>query len=188
MPLAGGGTLRVEANCVDVTLPDSLADSAQDNRILRVCKGLHERGGQIVLVTKDILLRLKAQMLGLDGGGFHDRAGARGNGTGYTGRIACYAPEARFRDFRKRGVPCEELYQTDEAGQRRPARASLPNQFVVLHADQSNRKTQLGRVCGDKVVALEYIKRDALRGQAALGGAVLSCRRRSCSPRRPRRS
>ena len=65
VPLESGGTLRVESNCVDVTLPDSLSDSVQDNRILRVCKGLHEQGGQIVLVTKDILLRLKAQMLGL---------------------------------------------------------------------------------------------------------------------------
>src|SRR5699024_7274908 len=35
----------------------------------------------------------------------------------------------------------------------------MPNQFVVLHADQSNKKTQLGRVCGEKVVALEHIKR-----------------------------
>ena len=54
VPLENGGTLRVESNCVDVTLPDSLSDSVQDNRILRVCKGLHGQGGQIVLVTKDI--------------------------------------------------------------------------------------------------------------------------------------
>ena len=157
VPLESGGTLRVESNCVDVTLPDSLSDSVQDNRILRVCKGLHEQGGQIVLVTKDILLRLKAQMLGLAAEDFTTEQ-APENGMGYTGRIECYAPEARFRDFRKRGVPCEELYQTDEAGN--VIRPSLtPNQFVVLHADQSNKKTQLGRVCGEKVVALEYIKR-----------------------------
>ena len=157
VPLESGGTLRVESNCVDVTLPDSLSDSVQDNRILRICKGLHEQGGQIVLVTKDILLRLKAQMLGLAAEDFTTEQ-APENGMGYTGRIECYAPEARFRDFRKRGVPCEELYQTDEAGN--VIRPSLtPNQFVVLHADQSNKKTQLGRVCGEKVVALEYIKR-----------------------------
>ena len=157
VPLENGGTLRVESNCVDVTLPDSLSDSVQDNRILRVCKGLHGQGGQIVLVTKDILLRLKAQMLGLAAEDFTTEQ-APENGMGYTGRIECYAPEARFRDFRKRGVPCEELYQTDEAGSIiRPS--LIPNQFVVLHADQSNKKTQLGRVCGEKVVALEYIKR-----------------------------
>lgn len=157
VPLESGGTLRVESNCVDVRLPDSLSDSVQDNRILRVCKGLHEQGGQIVLVTKDILLRLKAQMLGLAAEDFTTEQ-APENGMGYTGRIECYAPEARFRDFRKRGVPCEELYQTDEAGNViRPG--LTPNQFVVLHADQSNKKTQLGRVCGEKVVALEYIKR-----------------------------
>ena len=157
VPLESGGTLRVESNCVDVTLPESLSDSVQDNRILRVCKGLHEQSGQIVLVTKDILLRLKAQMLGLAAEDFTTEQ-APENGMGYTGRIECYAPEARFRDFRKRGVPCEELYQTDEAGNViRPG--LTPNQFVVLHADQSNKKTQLGRVCGEKVVALEYSKR-----------------------------
>lgn len=156
VPLESGGTLRVESNCVAVTLPDSLSDSEQDNRILRVCKGLHEQGGQIVLVTKDILLRLKAQMLGLAAEDFTTEQ-VPASGTGYTGRIECYAPEARFKDFRKRGVPCSELYQTDEAGNVTHPTLT-PNQFVVLHADQSNRKTQLGRVCGDKVVALESIK------------------------------
>ncbi len=152
-----GGTLRVETNCVDVALPEGFLAHTGDNRILKVAKGLSERGEQVVLVTKDILLRVKAQMLGLCAQDFTTEQ-APDDGTAYTGRIACYAPEARFQGFRKKGVPVEELYQADEDGAvTRPA--LVQNQFVVLHADQSNHKTQLGRVCGDKVVALEYMKR-----------------------------
>ena len=156
VPIASGGTLRVEANCVDVELPDTLSDRTQDNRILRVCKGLQEQGGQIVLVTKDILLRLKAQMLALTAEDFTTEQ-APAYGMDYTGRLECFAPEARFKEFRKRGISCEELYQADAEGNiTRPV--FTPNQFVVLHADQSHKKSQLGRVCGDKVVALEFGK------------------------------
>ena len=98
VPIASGGTLRVEANCVDVELPDTLSDRTQDNRILRVCKGLQEQGGQIVLVTKDILLRLKAQMLALTAEDFTTEQ-APANGMDYTGRLECFAPEARSRNF-----------------------------------------------------------------------------------------
>ena len=38
--LAGGGTLRVEKNCVQVELPKDIPDDKPDNRILKVCKGL----------------------------------------------------------------------------------------------------------------------------------------------------
>ena len=37
-----------------------------DNRILKVCLGLKEtHEEQVILVTKDILLRIKAQILGI---------------------------------------------------------------------------------------------------------------------------
>ena len=184
VPLENGGTLRVESNCVDVTLPDSLSDSVQDNRILRVCKGLHRQGGQIVLVTKDILLRLKAQMLGLAAEDFTTEQ-APENGMGYTGRIECYAPEARFRDFRKRGVPCEELYQTDEAGSIiRPS--LMPNQFVVLHADQSNKRPSSAAYAGKRWSRWSIVSVRPTGSSRARRDSIF-CRRRSCSMRRPRR-
>ena len=75
--LESGGSLRVEKNFVDVALPPDLPDDKMDNRILKVCKGLAEQLGkngpdtdvhqsrQVILVTKDILLRIKAQIIGI---------------------------------------------------------------------------------------------------------------------------
>lgn len=66
--LEDGGTIRIEKNFVDVILPPDLPDDKADNRILKVCLGLYQqkkRGQQIILVTKDIVLRLKAQILGI---------------------------------------------------------------------------------------------------------------------------
>ena len=64
-PLKNGGTVRVEANCVHVELPESLPDDKMDNRILKVCRHLMDGRLPVVLVTKDILLRMKAQILGI---------------------------------------------------------------------------------------------------------------------------
>ena len=52
--LPGGGTLRIELNFSDVTLPESWQPAKADNRILKVCKGLSSRGESAILVTKDI--------------------------------------------------------------------------------------------------------------------------------------
>ncbi len=153
-----GGTLRVEANCVDVPLPDSLPESSKDNRILRVCKGLQEQAqGQVILVTKDILLRVKAQMLDVVAEDFTTEQ-VMADRTAYTGRIECFLSEERFKEFKKKGAHLDELYLCDEEGNRSTP-ALTENQFVVLRADQSRKKTHLGRVCGGKVVPLEYMRR-----------------------------
>lgn len=59
-----GGMLRVEKNYLNVELPPDLPEHKSDNRILKVCIGLSkESPKQVILVTKDILLRIKAQLL-----------------------------------------------------------------------------------------------------------------------------
>ena len=60
--LERGGSLRVEKNFVDIVLPPDLPDDKMDNRILKVCRGLagQQQDGRVILVTKDILLRIKA--------------------------------------------------------------------------------------------------------------------------------
>lgn len=155
--LDSGGQLWVEANCVAVELPESLPENHKDNRILRVCKGLQEQGRPIVLVTKDILLRVKAQILGVRAEDFTTEQ-VQEDRTAYTGRVECYVAEERFKEFRKKGVALSELYLSDADGNRSAPRLT-ENQFVVLRADQSRKKTHLGRVCGNKVVALDYMKR-----------------------------
>ena len=151
--LEHGGTIRIEKNFVDVVLPPDLPDDNMDNRILKVCRGLE---GEVVLVTKDILLRIKAQIIGIRAEDFTTEQ-VSGREEQYTGRIEVFAPEEYFKDFKKKGISTDRIYTTDESGAKSSPKL-FENQFVILKADQSTRKTVLGRVNGDKIIPLDYQK------------------------------
>ena len=153
--LESGGTLRVEKNFVNVRLPEDLPEDKMDNRILRVCRGLAESGPEpVILVTKDILLRVKAQMIGVQAEDFVTEQ-VSGREEQYRGRTEVYAPEEAFKEFKKKGIPLELVYQSDPEGKiTRPK--LLENEFVLLKADQSTKKTQLGRVEKGLIKKLEY--------------------------------
>ena len=161
--LENGGSLRVEKNFVDVELPPDLPDEKMDNRILKVCLGLKRQAeaasGQeqtVVLVTKDILLRIKAQIIGIRAEDFAAEQ-VSGRDEQYTGRAEAYVPEEQLKDFKKKGIPAQVLYQVDEAGNTSQVFLE-ENQFVVLKGDQSAKKTLLGRMQGGRVVPLTYRK------------------------------
>ncbi len=155
--LPGGGTLRVETNCVDTPLPGSLPGYPNHRRILQVCQALRQEKGQATLVTKNILLRIKAQMLGLAAEDF-TREQVPVSQEQYTGRCEVFVAEKKFEHFPKKSLAPEDVYQVDEAGAPHPV-ALVRNQFLLLRADQSNRKTQLGRFDGKKIVPLAYKKK-----------------------------
>lgn len=157
VPLPGGGSLRLEVNCVDVKLPDGFPEHKNDNRILKVCLGMKEQAASVILVTKDIVVRLKAQMLGIDAEDFTTEQ-APVSEEQYTGRCEVFVSEKKFEDFKKKNIAPEDVYQVDEEGQKLSV-ALIPNQFVILKADQSSRKTQLGRFNGKKIVPLTYKKK-----------------------------
>ena len=152
--LESGGTLRVEKNFVDVQLPEDLPVERMDNRILKVCIGLTEtREEQVILVTKDILLRIKAQILGIEAENFTtDQVSEHENQ--YTGRCEVYVPE---ENFKKKGVPADPVYILKEDGENQVPELE-ENQFVILRADQSTKKTQLGRVEDGIIKKLDYRK------------------------------
>ncbi len=119
-----------------------LADTAKDS--------------QVILVTKDIVLRLKAQILGMKAEDF-ERERVSDDDAQYTGRTEVYFPEDMIKEFKKKGISLDDTYQSDEDGNR-----STPqfheNEFVILKPDQSSKKTLLGRVSGGRVVPLVYKK------------------------------
>ena len=104
--MENGGILRVEANCVNVELPESLPEDKPDNRILKVCKGIREEEKPVVLVTKDLVLRLKAQILGIEAQDFSTEQVIEEEGQ-YSGRQICYVAEDKFKEFKKKGVHLE---------------------------------------------------------------------------------
>ena len=156
--LPGGGTLRIEKNFVNIELPKDLPEDKADNRILKVCKGLLETKTeeQIILVTKDLVLRIKAQILGIKAEDFSTEQITE-NDAQYTGRCEVFMPEELIKEFKKKGIPVSQVYQSDENGKQIPVTLS-ENEFVLLKADQSNKKTLLGRVSGKQILPLQYKK------------------------------
>lgn len=152
-----GGILRVEKKYLNVELPEDLPDHKSDNRILKVCIGLSkESPKQVILVTKDILLRIKAQLLGIQAEDFTTEQVA-GHEEQYLGRKEVFVPEVLFKDFKKKGVPVESVYCCDSNGACIHPEL-FENEFIILRADQSSQKTQLGRVEKGIIRKLEYRK------------------------------
>ncbi|MGC2942766.1 MULTISPECIES: PhoH family protein [unclassified Brevibacterium] len=61
-----GGTLRVELNHIDAsTMPVGFDRTENDTRILAVARNLSAEGSDVVVVTKDVPMRVKASALGL---------------------------------------------------------------------------------------------------------------------------
>lgn len=103
--LEKGGMLKVEKNYKNVELPEELPEDKADNRILKVCKGLAEQlpeDEQVILVTKDLVLRLKTQMLGIRAEDFTTEQ-ISADDVQYTGRVEEYIPEELVKDFKKHG-------------------------------------------------------------------------------------
>ena len=156
--LPEGGLLRIEKNFVHVELPPDLPEDKADNRILMVCRGLQEQNPeeQVVLVTKDLVLRIKADILGVQAEDFTTEQVSPDDAL-YTGRAEAYLPEELAKEFKKSGVPLDAVYLTDENGERKRLLLT-ENEFLVLKLDQSSKKTLLDRVEGGRVVPLVYKK------------------------------
>ena len=80
-----GGTLRVEINHVSMSnLPLAFQSDVNDHRILAVADHLRDDGKDVVLVSKDLPLRLKASIVGL---GAEEYRNELVHDTGWTGII-----------------------------------------------------------------------------------------------------
>ena len=159
MELEGGGSLRIEPNCSNVSLPEDLPDHKPDNRILQVCLGIKydvkddDNIVDVVLVTKDLLLRMKAGILGITSEDYLNQQVQNPHDL-YKGRQCCYANEDLFSDFNSGGIDVKELYKVDDNGNK-ISLDMTENEFVIIYADRSLKKTLLGKVKGNKVIPLK---------------------------------
>ncbi len=141
----GGGTLRVELNHVDTsTLPAGIRGEDGDSRILAVAANLAAEGCDVVLVSKDLPLRVKAASIGLTAQEYRAELAVSSGWTGMTElEIAGSELDLLYADGRL------ELDQAREL----PTHTGL----VLL----SERGSGLGRVAPDKSVRLVRGDRDA---------------------------
>ena len=149
-----GGSMRVEMNHSDVSsLPSGfLRDGSNDTRILAIAKNLMAEGREVVLVTKDLPLRVKASSCGVEA---EEYRAELASSAGWTGIV----------EVNVGGTVIDSLYENDrtahELGKEYPVHTGL-----VLHSEKGSA---LARVTPDKRIQLVRGDRSAfgLHGRSA---------------------
>ncbi len=133
-----GGTLRVELNHQDTAgLPAAMTADNNDHRILAVAHNLRLEGHDVAVVTKDLPLRLKASIVGLEA-------------EQYRNELAEDATWAGFVELDVDPEDVDDLFANKVLDL--PEFRDLPvNTGVALHAGS---QSALGRVHEDKAVHL----------------------------------
>jgi PhoH-like ATPase len=149
-----GGTLSVELNHTDLsTLPHGfLRDGTNDSRILAISKNLMSDGKDVVLVTKDLPLRVKASSVGVEA---QEYLAELVSNSGWTG----------IEEINVSHSVIDDLYASDFADHE--SAHQLPvHTGVVLHSEKGSA---LARVTADKQLKLVRGDRQAfgLHGRSA---------------------
>jgi PhoH-like ATPase len=149
-----GGMLTVELNHSDTSsLPHSfLRDMNNDVRILTVAKNLMSEGKQVVLVSKDLPLRVKASSVGVEA---QEYLAELVSSSGWTG----------IEEISVGHGTIDELYSTEFA-EHESAHTLPVHTGVVLHSEKGS---SLARVTSDKRLQLVRGDRSAfgLHGRSA---------------------
>ena len=149
-----GGTLSVELNHTDLSsMPHGfLRDGTNDSRILAIAKNLMSDGKDVVLVTKDLPLRVKASSVGVEA---EEYLAELVSSSGWTGIVELSVGSSVIDD----------LYASDFADHE-DAHTLPIHTGVVLHSD---RASALARVTADKRLQLVRGDRSAfgLHGRSA---------------------
>ncbi|MYL32995.1 AAA family ATPase [Pontibacillus yanchengensis] len=141
--LISGGTLRVELNHKSFSkLEDAFVERTNDNRILAVALNLHleekEKGSEkeVTLVSKDMLMRIKADSIGLIAEDFLSERAVNEDAI-YNGFKELYVSEDEINLF----------FQTGELDlQQQVAEALHPNEFIILKNRTNPSHSAIGMV------------------------------------------
>jgi PhoH-like ATPase len=150
-----GGTVRVELNHSDPSvLPAGFRLGDSDTRILSVARSLASEGDSVVLVSKDLPLRIKAAAIGLPAQEYR----------------AELPPDSGWTGMRELEVTPPEIDELYQAGTLESAAArDLPCHTGLVLYSASGTGSALARVLPDKSVRLIRCDRDVfgLHGRSA---------------------
>ncbi|WP_249424047.1 PhoH family protein [Nocardioides coralli] len=150
-----GGSVRVELNHTDPqSLPSGFRLGDNDTRILAVARNLANDGHDVVLVSKDLPMRIKASAVGLQAEEYRAEA-VSDSDTGWTGMAELDVTAADL----------DELYDDGTLDLAEARELPCHTGLVLL----SDRGTALGRVGADKQVHLVRGDREAfgIHGRSA---------------------
>ncbi len=179
-----GGTIAVELNNTDaVGLPAGLTDHKNDHRILTVAYNLATSTRRVVLVTKDLPLRLKASVVGLDAEEYRNELSTDPEWSGFVSRSAEPADIDRlYRDSvatvpAAAGLPCHSGLALTAGSQSALGRVR-PDGRVQLVSPDAQLFEVRGRNAEQRVAVSLLADNDigivSLGGNAGTGKSVLA--------------
>ncbi|MFC3884249.1 PhoH family protein [Bacillus songklensis] len=155
IPLKTGGFLRIELNHRSFhQLQEIFVEKTNDNRILAVAKNLSleeetkEDGRQVILVSKDVLVRVKADAIGLMAEDFLSDRVVEDDSI-YKGFLEVYIQKDSLGLFYEKGeLPLSQMAH----------HPFYPNQFVIMKDAFGSKGSAVGIVdqAGNKVRKLLY--------------------------------
>ncbi len=148
-----GGSIRVELNHIDAsTMPVGFDRTENDTRILAVARNLQAEGDDVIVITKDVPMRVKAAAVGLK---TEEYLAEQATESGFTGLSTLDLDETQMNELFDSG-----LVHTDAVADE------IVNTGLVI---SSPRGSGLGRVSAPNTVKLVRGDRDAfgLHGRSA---------------------
>ena len=179
-----GGTLRVEVNHADTAgLPTALRADSNDHRILAVARNLANEGHDVVVVTKDLPLRLKSSIVGLAAEEYRNELARDTSWTGFVtldvdGASIDELYEQRVVELAEaRDLPCHTGLALTSGSQSALARVRPDKRVHLVRADRALFDVR-GRSAEQRVaidlLADPEIGIVSLGGNAGTGKSVLA--------------
>ena len=179
-----GGTLRVELNHQELdALPQPLTSDANDHRILAVACSLGREGREVVVVTKDLPLRLKAGVVGLEADEYRNELATDSGWTGFVeldawGAVIDELYEHKVVDFADaRELPCHAGVALHSGSQSALARVHPDKHLHLVRSDQTMfdlRGRSAEQHIAIDVLLDEQVGIVSLGGSAGTGKSVLA--------------
>ncbi|MHB9075464.1 MAG: PhoH family protein [Desulfobaccales bacterium] len=142
--LINGGSLRIEINGHNSHNPLNGIDlTSVDNRILALAYSLGKNGGNpVILVTKDLNLRIKADVLGVTCEDF------------YSDKVDYHQLYSGVRELYLAPADIDRFYQ--EGALDYDQEELHPHQFCILKLSESSSKSALARYCNRRLIKLAH--------------------------------
>ncbi|MFH1367784.1 MAG: PhoH family protein [Elusimicrobiota bacterium] len=129
VPLKTGGTLKIELSH-EVELPKDLIISKPDHNILSIAVYFQKKGDKVLLITKDINLRIKAEAIGIDAQDYEKEK---------------VKFEELYSGWRETKVSSDQIDAYYKKGKLQVNENFFPNEGVILKDESGTSKSALAK-------------------------------------------
>ena len=133
------GLLKIESNHYDIELPNSWDKNKPDNRIMQVGKYYKSLNKDVILITKDINMKIKADIIGIKVENYENEQ----INNKYTGRKEIYLPEDLINKEKNKIEIINPIYNEDGIYDNIKF---YPNEYVLIHKIENSNSTLMGKV------------------------------------------